>query len=115
FSIVPKAAGFALAYRFLMGGAGGSSAGAAAALVTDVGPAAPWALIVAVIAATTMTLGNLAAIAQRNVKRLLAYSSIAHAGTLSMALTMGTDTACQALLTYLAIYLFMNLAAFLVV
>jgi NADH-quinone oxidoreductase subunit N len=115
FSIVPKAAGFALAYRFLIGGSAGSPTESAARLVAEAGPAAPWALIVAVISAATMTLGNLAALAQRNVKRLLAYSSIAHAGTLSMALAVGTEAACQALLTYLAIYLFMNLAAFLVV
>jgi NADH-quinone oxidoreductase subunit N len=126
FSVVPKAAGFALAYRFLIGASGGpygndgsgglgGSAAGSARLITDVGPAAPWALVLAVIAAATMTLGNLAALAQRNVKRLLAYSSIAHAGTLLMALAVGTDAGCQALLIYLGVYLFMNLGAFLVV
>jgi NADH-quinone oxidoreductase subunit N len=126
FSIVPKAAGFALAYRFLIGGNVGPGVDAghvgfvgisaeSARLIADAGPAAPWALVLAVIAAATMTLGNLAALAQRNIKRLLAYSSIAHAGTLLMALAVGTEAACQALLIYLGVYLFMNLAAFLVV
>jgi NADH-quinone oxidoreductase subunit N len=115
FSIVPKAAGFALAYRFLNGGNGIGSAGSwPARFVADVGVAAPWALVVVVIAAATMTLGNLAALAQRNMKRLLAYSSIAHAGTILMALSVGTEAASRAMLLYLGIYLFMNLTAFLV-
>ncbi len=115
FSIVPKAAGFALSYRFLIGAAGGGPDGSASHMVADVGPAATWALVAAVLSVATMTLGNLAALAQQNVKRLLAYSSIAHAGTILMALAVGTDTATQAMLIYLGVYLFMNLAAFIVV
>lgn len=106
FSIVPKAAGFALAYRFLVGAP--APAAAAGALA-----AAPASVAVATIAVATMTLGNLAALAQRNLKRLLAYSSIAHAGTILMALTAGSEDGARALLIYLVIYLFMNLAAFL--
>lgn len=116
FSVVPKAAGFALAYRFLVGGshAGGHVAGVAGWL-GDVGPAGTWTLVLAALAAATMTVGNLAALVQTDVKRLLAYSSIAHAGTILMALAVGSDQACEAMLLYLGVYLFMNLAAFLVV
>jgi NADH-quinone oxidoreductase subunit N len=120
FSVVPKAAGFALAFRFLVGAgvdptvAPGALA-AGARLVTDSGPATVLASALAVVAMTSMTLGNLAAIAQRKLKRLLAYSSIAQAGTLAMALSVGTPAAERALLLYLGVYLFMNLAAFLAV
>jgi NADH-quinone oxidoreductase subunit N len=116
FSVVPKAAGFALAYRFLVGGIHpeGELAGVARWL-GDVGPAGTWTLVVGVLAAATMTVGNLAALAQTDMKRLLAYSSIAHAGTLLMALAVGSDQACEAMLLYLGVYLFMNLTAFLVV
>jgi len=107
FSVVPKAAGFALAYRFLLGGA--------APLVPALGPATGWAAVLAALAAATMTLGNLAALGQRNLKRLLAYSSIAHAGTMTMALALGTESGARALMLYAGIYLFMNLAAFLAV
>jgi len=107
FSVVPKAAGFALAYRFLLGGT--------APLVPALGPANAWSAVLAALAAATMTLGNLAALGQRNVKRLLAYSSIAHAGTMTMALALGTETGARALLLYTGVYLFMNLAAFLAV
>jgi NADH-quinone oxidoreductase subunit N len=107
FSIVPKAAGFALAYRFLLGGA--------APLVPALGPANGWSAGLAALAVATMTLGNLAALAQRNLKRLLAYSSIAHAGTMTMALALGTESGARALLLYTGVYLCMNLAAFLAV
>jgi len=103
FSIVPKAAGFALAYRFFLGaGLEGGAPGAATAAL-------------AALAVATMTFGNLAALAQRNIKRLLAYSSIAHAGNLLLAFVAAPAVGVPALLTYLGIYLFMNLAAFLAV
>ena len=117
FSIVPKAAGFALAYRFLIGGNADVSGGSSSArFVADAGVAAPWALVVTLVSAATMTLGEPGrACAQRNMKRLLAYSSIAHAGTILMALSVGTEAASRAMLMYLGVYLFMNLTAFLVV
>ncbi len=62
-----------------------------------------------------MTLGNLVAIAQSNIKRLLAYSSIAHAGYILMGFVLLDDQGLKAMLFYLAVYLFMNLGAFLVV
>ncbi len=83
------------------------------------------AAIIALLAAATATYGNLAAYAQRNLKRLLAFSTIAHAGYMLMpiaaALTAGATKpqraadALEALVFYLIIYLFMNLGAFAVV
>jgi NADH-quinone oxidoreductase subunit N len=74
-----------------------------------------WALILAVLSALTMTLGNLAAIWQDNVKRMLAYSSIAHAGYMLMGAVVLDEAGVQAVLVYLTIYAAMNLGAFLVV
>jgi len=74
-----------------------------------------WPMLVAVISALTMTLGNLAAIPQNNLKRMLAYSSIAHAGYMMMPLVILTREGVESILFYLAIYLLMNLGAFLVV
>jgi NADH-quinone oxidoreductase subunit N len=62
-----------------------------------------------------MTFGNLAAFAQTNLKRLLAYSTIAHAGFMMMGLATMTRDGAGAVLFYLVIYLFMNLGAFAVV
>ena len=68
-----------------------------------------------ILSVATMTLGNLVAIRQTDIKRLLAYSSIAHAGYLLMGLTVFNNDALEAMLFYFAVYLFMNLGAFLVV
>ncbi|OWK41706.1 NADH-quinone oxidoreductase subunit N [Fimbriiglobus ruber] len=68
-----------------------------------------------VAAALTATLGNLVALAQTNLKRLLAYSTIAHAGYMLMALATMTKAGTAAVLFYLAAYLLMNLGAFAVV
>ncbi len=62
-----------------------------------------------------MTVGNLAAITQSNVKRLLAYSSISHAGYMLLGLIAGNETGIQGVLVYVLVYTFMNLGAFLVV
>jgi NADH-quinone oxidoreductase subunit N len=64
------------------------------------------------LAAATMIVGNVMAVIQENVKRLLAYSSVAHAGYLLMGLVAGTQAAWAALLFYLLAYLFTNLGAF---
>jgi NADH-quinone oxidoreductase subunit N len=69
----------------------------------------------AFLAALTATFGNLAAYAQTNLKRLLAYSTIAHAGYMLMALATVSAAGGQAVLFYLATYVFMNLGAFAVV
>jgi NADH-quinone oxidoreductase subunit N len=62
-----------------------------------------------------MTLGNVAALTQTNMKRLLAYSSIAHAGYIMMGVVALSANGARAMLIYLLAYLFMNLGAFLVV
>ncbi|MDJ0974023.1 MAG: NADH-quinone oxidoreductase subunit N [Planctomycetota bacterium] len=69
-------------------------------------------VIIAVSAIITMTFGNLAALKQREIKRLLAWSSIAHAGYIMLAVTVWSPYALQALIFYLIAYLFMNIAAF---
>ncbi len=70
---------------------------------------------VSVIAMLTVTFGNLAAFAQTNLKRLLAYSTIAHAGYMLMGLAIITQAGAAAVLYYLAAYVAMNLGAFAVV
>lgn len=69
--------------------------------------------LLAGVAVLTMTVGNLAALRQREIKRLLAWSSVAHAGYLLLALSVWSQGALAAMLFYLVAYLFMNLAAFL--
>ena len=75
----------------------------------------PWLLALAVLAALTMTLGNLAALRQNSLKRMLAYSSIAHAGYVLIGLASGTAQGTQGALYYLLAYTFMNIGAFSVV
>ena len=72
-------------------------------------------LVVLVAAALTATVGNLAALPQTNVKRMLAYSTVAHAGYLMMALAPLSKAGAVAVLVYLTAYLLMNLGAFAVV
>jgi NADH-quinone oxidoreductase subunit N len=110
-SVGPKAAGFALFIRLfypLFASASGSSAYQAVSGLD-------WPTILAWISAITMTLGNLAAIQQNNLKRLLAYSSIAHAGYLLMGIVALSNLGFEAVLFYLVVYLFMNLGAFAVI
>jgi NADH-quinone oxidoreductase subunit N len=71
-----------------------------------------WVWVLAVLAALTMTVGNLAALRQTNLKRMLAYSSIAHAGYLLVGLAAGTSAGTSALLFYLFAYTFMTIGAF---
>jgi len=110
-SVGPKAAGFALAVRILYGAMSESGGNDLATVVSDI----PWPVVVGVISAATMTLGNLAALNQTNLKRMLAYSSIAHAGYLLMGLAAASATGSASVAIYLMVYLFMNLGAFLVV
>lgn len=100
-SVGPKAAGFAALMRFC------------AALFGTSG--VPWPALLGIVSVATMTLGNLAAIGQNNVKRLLAYSSIAHAGYMLMAVATFTADGFSAVMFYMAVYLLMNMGAFLVV
>jgi NADH-quinone oxidoreductase subunit N len=72
----------------------------------------PWLMALAALAVLTMTLGNLAALRQTSLKRMLAYSSIAQAGYVLVGLAAGTRAGAEAALYYLAAYTFMNLGAF---
>jgi len=74
-----------------------------------------WVPLVWISALLSMTIGNFAALLQSNVKRLLAYSSIAHAGYVLVALTARSDVGTAAAMFYLAAYAFMNIGAFAVV
>jgi len=67
------------------------------------------------LAVVTMTVGNIAALTQSNLKRMLAYSSIAHAGYLLIGVVVGTERGVASMLVYLGVYLFMQLGAFAIV
>ena len=83
------------------------------------GPLAPartaWEPLLAAVAVATLTVGNLAAINQANIKRLLAYSSISHAGYMLLGLIAGNQTGLNGIAVYVMVYTFMNLGAFLVI
>src|SRR3989449_8479342 len=100
-----KAAGFAMLLRFFHFGVGPGSV-----LATI-----PLAQLATVMCVATMTLGNFAALGQQNMKRLLAYSSIAHAGYALLGFVVFADAGVKAVLFYLAVYYVMNLGAFWVV
>ncbi len=101
-SVGAKAAGFAALIRLLMVSFGH-------AFILD------WQIAVAVLAFITMTGGNLAALAQKDVKRMLAYSSIAHAGYILVGVAPGTMDGVNGVLFYLMSYAFMNIGAFAVI
>jgi NADH-quinone oxidoreductase subunit N len=110
-SVGPKAAGFAVAIRFFFAAFEKQVPGGGYAPITDL----PWPAIIGIISAITMTLGNLTAIVQNNLKRMLAYSSIAHAGYLLMGLAAASTAGVQSILVYLIVYVLMNVGAFLVI
>lgn len=97
-STASKAAGFAILLRFL--------------LLVFVPMSSTWTVLLAVISVATMTLGNLISLAQKNIKRLLAYSSIAHAGYIMIGLVALNQLGAGAVVFYLVGYLLTNLAAF---
>lgn len=103
-----KIAGFAVLIRFFRTAFGPS-------FETGLAGDIPWNMILAVLAALTMVIANLMALWQENIKRLLAYSSVAHAGFILMGLALLTDEGISAMMIYLAFYLFMNMGAFYVV
>ena len=76
---------------------------------------AEWTAALWVLAVLTMTVGNLGALSQRSIKRMLAYSSIAHAGYVLVALTAASEKGVAAALFYLLAYTFMNIGAFAIV
>ena len=111
-SVAPKAAGFAMIIRFfhqVFSDSMGLTSNAIGS--TDL----PWPEIIGVLAVVTMTMGNLVAIQQKSIKRMLAYSSIAHAGYMMLALPVLSMEAVESVMIYLFIYVFMNLGAFFIV
>ena len=100
-SVGSKAASFAMLIRIFVEGMPSMSG--------------DWRLLFYVLSILTMTAGNIAAVTQSNVKRMLAYSSIAHAGYLLIGIVSGTARGITATLVYLLIYAFMQLGAFAVV
>ncbi len=71
-----------------------------------------WSTLLAVLAILTMIVGNVVALSQTNIKRMLAYSSIAHAGYALIGVVAGGSLGMASVMLYLAIYLFMNMGAF---
>ena len=97
-SVASKAASFALMIRLF---------------VTAYGSVAEaWVPLLAIVAVATMTIGNLAAVTQSNLKRLLAYSSVAHAGYMLLGLVAFSATGLRGIAIYLLAYVFMNFGAF---
>ena len=102
-SVAPKAAGFAILIRFFY-----------SIFVTNGTPIIEWTNIIAIFSALTMTVGNILALKQTNIKRLLAYSSISHVGFMLIALSIVSIDSVTSVLFYLVFYMFMNLSAFFV-
>ncbi|BCP53705.1 NADH-quinone oxidoreductase subunit N [Kaistia sp. 32K] len=101
FAAAPKAAAMALFVRVLIG---------------SLGPAASdWQQVITFIAIASMILGAFAAIGQRNIKRLMAYSSIGHMGFALVGLAAGNQAGVQGIILYMAIYVAMTLGAFAVI
>jgi NAD(P)H-quinone oxidoreductase subunit 2 len=97
-SVGSKTAGFALAIRLLV---------VAFPMLTE-----EWHFVLTALAILSMILGNVVALAQTSMKRLLAYSSIGQAGFVMIGLVIGSDAGYASMMFYLLIYLFMNLGAF---
>ncbi|MEO7652796.1 MAG: NADH-quinone oxidoreductase subunit N [Bryobacteraceae bacterium] len=100
-SVASKAASFAFLIRIFLGPL-------ASARVA-------WEPMLIVVAVATMTVGNLAAITQTNTKRMMAYSSISHAGYMLLGVIAGNATGIKGISVYVLVYTFMNLGAFLVI
>lgn len=114
-SVASKAAGFAMMIRFFkVSFIDSSVVGLPAGMWASL-QGFEWNKIIAILSVLTMTLGNLVAVWQNNLKRLLAYSSIAHAGYMLMGVVVLSDKGLAAILIYFIVYLFMNLGAFYVV
>jgi NADH-quinone oxidoreductase subunit N len=114
-SVASKAAGFAVLIRFFKVSFIDSNAVGLPVGYWAVVQGFEWNKIMAILSVLTMTLGNLVAVWQNNLKRLLAYSSIAHAGYMLMGIVVLSDKGLAAVLIYFVVYLFMNLGAFYVV
>ena len=99
-SVAPKAAGFAILIRFFY------------TLFVDNVDILQWPQLIAVLSALTMTVGNVLALNQSNIKRLLAYSSISHVGFMLIAFSVVSADSLVSIMFYMLFYLFMNLSAF---
>ena len=100
-SVGPKAAGFAVIGRVFYIAFGHMYA--------------DWSVILIGVSILTMAVGNILALVQTNIKRMLAYSSIAHAGYMLIGIISGTNEGLMSMITYLLIYAFMNIGAFAIV
>ena len=100
-SVGPKAAGFAVMGRVLFDAFGGMQV--------------QWSSILVPLAIITMAVGSIIALSQTNIKRMLAYSSVAHAGYMLLGIIAGTPEGLAATVNYLMIYMFMNMGAFAIV
>ena len=98
FATAPKIAALALFMRLLLEPFGGA--------INN------WQQIIVFVSLTSMLVGSLGAITQTNIKRLLAYSSIGHVGFMLMALATGKASGVQAMLIYMAVYIFMSVGMF---
>ncbi len=98
FAVAPKIAAMAILLRVLIGPFGGLTS--------------EWTQVIVVISVLSMLIGSFAAIAQTNIKRLMAYSSIGHIGFALIGLAAGTQVGVESVLIYLAVYLVMNIGTF---
>ena len=110
-SVASNAAGAAIMIRFFFPGVSHMVTGGDWTFVSGI----EWPQLLLFVSMITMTVGNLCALNQRNLKRMLAYSGIAHAGYMLMGLAVLNNDGLQAILFYVVVYLIMNLGAFLVV
>ena len=112
-SVAPKAGAFAMMIRFF--NQIFSDGGALVGIDSISSTMFPWAGILSLLAVITMTIGNVVAIQQSSIKRMLAYSSVAHAGYILLAMPVMSSDSIYAIMIYFVMYLFMNLGAFFVV
>jgi NADH-quinone oxidoreductase subunit N len=110
-SVASNAAGLAIMIRFFFPGVSRMMPGGDWTFISGV----EWPHVLLFLSMITMTVGNLCALNQRNLKRMLAYSGIAHAGYMLMGLAVLNNEGLSAILFYVVVYLIMNVGAFLVV
>lgn len=109
-SVGSKAAGFAVTLRFFLAGFVAIDAEGTWSVLKAV----DWQFLIAALAAITMTVGNVIALKQTNIKRFLAYSSVAHAGYMLMGVAVQSRVGIESILFYFLVYFLMNLGAFFV-
>ena len=110
-SVASNASGIAIMIRFFYSGVSRLLPNGDWAFLSGV----EWPQVLLFLSMITMTIGNLCALNQRNLKRMLAYSGIAHAGYMMMGLAVLNNDGLSAILLYIVVYLIMNVGAFLVV